>query len=82
MQSLEPGCRCHVSPPWQFIFEESSGADHRGRFIGEVEISGGIFGDAAGTFRLRIPRGLEGGEPHHILDTATLEVTIESVPGW
>lgn len=68
--------------PVQISFSESCGRHHSGRFLGEVETSDETVGDTTGTFRLHLPRGLDGGEAKHILDTASLDVVIESVPGW
>ncbi len=48
--------------------------------LGGQESMSGPTGQMGGTFTLRVPRGLDGGEPRHILDTATIKIQIEFFP--
>ena len=62
-----------------FSFADS-GDLHSGRFHGLVDSPDGPGGETTGTFRLHLPNGLEARDPGRLLDQASLEVAIDTLP--
>ena len=58
----------------------NSGDPLSGRFHGTVDSPDGPGGETTGTFRLHLPNGLDRRDAARLLDHASLEISIETVP--
>lgn len=63
----------------EFSFSDS-GDPRSGRFHGTVDSPDGPRGETTGTFRLHLPNGLEGRVAAHVLDSALLDISIDTIP--
>ena len=56
------------------------GDPHTGAFYGTVDSPDGLCGETTGTFRLHLLDGLDGRDATRLLDSASLEVSIDTLP--